>query len=561
MKKMAVSLGTRIFLSSLCVTVFTVGSFLNISLVFILIRSRENRAKISSVYLLCLSTSQILACLYEAPYYFISLSLKLPPPPQEQYRIACRISLFITYFIAAVKIFSLMFMSVDRYIAITFPFVYQRHATKHTATLAVAFVWVLPLAFTLPLLIISNWTSYEGKIGYACGLQYHNTGIVYTAIIGLIVIASPLIIMFVTNVKVFLTARQQQSRVNSERVRTEERSVWATTVGCQGGGPTQYSDLGNNPADDQSSLSCFRRVLSRASHLGTSEQNTAQPAAIFSYGSTNCRRSNPDVETYTEKERDGYTHKGGATANKSSTELRDVSGYTGFSVTDVPSKKTCLNQRTRTASRALKDGVLVSCRYQSQADDGLCASCTSAIDKAEKRGTEVDQRYTNFQDSPRSGNVDEAEISAVLPTPSEKGENPRGSSSSSLGKLAENSSTGDNDSSAPIELGGKSKSSFFNFFDKGKEGNSVSRMGREPRFSWNIVSSTLLLVLAFFITYVPFLITRLIITDESFKLSEEIVTYTAMLTTLGNIVNPCIVLGARHKLRTDFIDIVCCKRR
>ena len=564
---MVVSLGTRIFLSSVCVAIFTAGSFLNISLVFILTRTHENRVKISSVYLLCLSMSQILACLYEAPYYFLSLSFKLPPPPQEQYRMACRISLFITYFIAAVKIFSLTVMSVDRFIAITFPFAYQRHATKRTARFAVAFVWMLPLAFTLPMLIIDNWTSYEGKCGYACGFQYHNAGTFYTVIIGLIVITSPLIIMIFTNVKVFLTARQQQLRVNSERFKMEERSVWATTVGCQGGGPTQYSDLGNNPADNsnrnlangnQKSLSFFRRVFSRANHLKPSEQNIAKPAAIFSYGSKNCGRTNPDAQTCNARNPNRYAHIVGATANASSTGLRDVVDSIRFDVIGVPSSSIHFDQRKQTTLIVLKD---VCCGRCSQADDGLCASCTSAINKAEMRETEVGQCYENCQESACSGNIDEAEMSTVHPTSSEQSGNPCQSSASSLAKSAENNNTADKDFGIPIESGAKSKSSFFSFFDKGKERNLVPRMCHQSRFSWNIVSSTLLLVLAFFITYIPFLVTRLIITDESFRLSEEVVTYTAMLTTLGNLINPCIVLGARHTLRTDFIEIVCCCKR
>ena len=568
-KTMALSLETRIFLSSICVIVFAVGSFLNIALVFVLIRFRENRTRISSIYLLSLSMSQILACLYEAPYYSLSLSLTLPPRPQDRYRLACKISIFITYFLSAVKIFNLTIMSLDRYVAIIFPFTYERHATKRTAMLSIAFVWIFPLALTSPLLIISNWTDYEGRCGYACGLQFHKTAVVYTVIAGLLVIPGPLIIMMITNIRVFLAARQQQLRINNARFKMDRRSI-GETLQCHEGALTQYSELGKDPAADNSSPSlengnqgCFgilQRKLNTTSNSKIPRKSAEKHAASFSYVSTNFGKANAGGKTHDEaKSNANITEVPSETTNTSSTELRNKRDNIGYNADGGSGNNAEYNQQNEEARGTLRSGKSAYFCNCSNGDDAVCSSCKSSVDTV--KGEEPEEyHHTVSQETVCSPVITKSETSTVHPVQEVRSDKPLDSFAAALSASVENEAATDRGLDTSFRSK-RSKSSFLNFFEKRKERKSMNSLGSESSFSWNIASSTLLMVLAFFITYIPFLVTRFTITNDSPELSDEVVTYTALLTTLGNLINPGIVLSTRRKLKADFMRIVCCRQR
>ena len=94
--------------------------------------------------------------------------------------------------------------------------------------------------------------------------------------------------------------------------------------------------------------------------------------------------------------------------------------------------------------------------------------------------------------------------------------------------------------------------------DDGNTGRQNTRT-RPSRTSsdWEIALSTLALVIFYFISYLPFMITRLATLSSENSLSIEIVAYTTLLTTLDSAINPLIVLKTRREYRRILKKKIC----
>lgn len=78
-----------------------------------------------------------------------------------------------------------------------------------------------------------------------------------------------------------------------------------------------------------------------------------------------------------------------------------------------------------------------------------------------------------------------------------------------------------------------------------------SNRSRESRTSsdWEIALSTLSLVIFYFVSYLPFMVTRLMTLSSENSLSLQVVAYTTLLTTFDSAINPLIVLKTRREFR------------
>ena len=77
---------------------------------------------------------------------------------------------------------------------------------------------------------------------------------------------------------------------------------------------------------------------------------------------------------------------------------------------------------------------------------------------------------------------------------------------------------------------------------------------------WEVALSTLALVIFYFISYLPFLITRLVEANSKGTISIELVGYTTLLTTVGSSINPLIVFKTRKEYKR-ILKQKLCKRR
>ena len=562
-KKMVLSLGSIILLSSLCVALFTIGSFLNVALLFILIRSRQNMKMISSLYLVSLSIAQLIGGLYESPYYIISICVKLPPPPQEQYRLACRISIFTSYFISAVKILNLTVMSLDRFIAIIFPFAYGRIITKRTASFSVAFAWIFPLFVTLPLLAIYDWTNYEGGSGYVCGVQFQITGVIYTMMAGLLTITMPCLIMLITNVKVFLIARRQQRQITNERAKLGERSVGTIASQSHEIGLEQRTDFHTDglasqlSTCDQNSLCCFHCILRRNKYAKKSNRNMLQSAKSLNYDAGSYGKHNSSTIVSNQREPKERTRENEGTENIPSTEMYVLRSSASFSSISSSSSNVRCNQKHQADVGKFSDNTSVCAGHKLYGDDKV-----NAIRTVPSNGTNNSETEERLRDKESSKVACNCGV-AALADPSSYDEHSKDLGcvlAQPMSDSVENGRSANGDFDTPEKPSDTSRFSLSHLLERRRGKKSMSSTESDPSFSWSVVSSTLLLALAFCLTYMPFLITRFVESVTSINFSDEAVTYTAVLTTLGNLINPCIVLSTRRNLKSDFTRIVCRRR-
>ena len=216
---MSISLTERLIVAIYYCFIGVVGIFANVSLIIVLYRLKEYRNRPSTSYLYSILLASVLASVFQIPYFAHNVLANLPPPSQNAYNVECRISIFIAYSISTVKIFLLMALSIDRYIAVAYPYFYNKYTTRATTGIANTFFWLLPIPIITPLSALDNGCEYQGKIGSSCGVTWSLIDINYLVILLVVVYVIPCAVVAVTNVKVFIIARKQKRVIASETER------------------------------------------------------------------------------------------------------------------------------------------------------------------------------------------------------------------------------------------------------------------------------------------------------------------------------------------------------
>ena len=220
---MAVSFTERLLIAMYYCILGVTGLFASVTLMIVLYKHRDYRYRPSTCYLYSILLASVLACLYEIPYYVFSILANLPPPNAGSYDTECKISLFLTYSISTVKVFLLCALSLDRFIAIIYPYFYSKYATRMRIRIANILLWILPMLLVIPLSALDNASKYIGLIGVSCGVDW--TLIDKNYMIFLIVVAfiTPSTVVAITNIKVFLVARRQKRIIATEIERYDNR--------------------------------------------------------------------------------------------------------------------------------------------------------------------------------------------------------------------------------------------------------------------------------------------------------------------------------------------------
>ena len=213
---MSVSLAERVIFAIYFGFLVVFGLIANTGILIVLYRNKDYRKRASTYYLYSILISSILACVTEMPYYLLSVTARLPPPKGNAYEAQCKVAVFFTYSISAIKIYVLAGMSLDRFIAVLYPYLYDAHMTKFKAKMLNSFLWLAAIVITLPLSVKDGLSIYKGKIGASCGVDWQVISKAYFMCSLLISFIFPAVILVITNVKVFMVARKQNSQINNE---------------------------------------------------------------------------------------------------------------------------------------------------------------------------------------------------------------------------------------------------------------------------------------------------------------------------------------------------------
>eukprot|EP00794_Sanderia_malayensis_P008049 gene8049-8912_t len=425
---MAITLAETILMTSYYSIVGVFGLFSNIWILAAMCKSREYRDCVSAYYLFNILFVSILACIFEVPYYIAAIVEKWPGPStlvdKNKYVPLCQVSIFLFYTISTLKIYLLTAMSIDRFIAVLYPYVYKEKTTKTKVFLVILFVWLISFAITIPLPSTEGLITYLAMHGSFCGVVWSNADRSYVLLGGTLVAIFPPIVMLVTNLRVYKTARKQARLIHQANIR--------------------------------------------------------------------------------------YTHENG-TRNR-----RNKDRATVELATEVSQKQT--NRIDRCASTA----TTMQAREEMIVEDIETVRLESITQS--HAGTDKEN--------------DEHRLGNNVPVATDHHNNVARFGSKKEECFSQNTDQ------RKTDPGPRNKSC---------EGSFSSRTSS---LNWSIICSTLLLVLTFFVTWLPFIWSRIYETFSPIGLSEKVVLYTTASTLLDNVLNPVIMLATRKKLRTKCLRLL-----
>ena len=204
--------------------VLVVGLALNIAVLYVILASRIHRQIVSNIFLVVVLIADVLFCIFNAPYNLVSLTIELPPLNKDtvkKFDVECKASMFLVYSFSIAKILTLMLLSLDRFCALRWPFLYSKYSSKKLVLKLTAFVWLQAFATTLPATFKEGWVSYTGNAGSMCGFNWGTAKLPYVGTVMALDFVLPTIGLFVANIGVFVMARKQRKRAVKSRQQYE----------------------------------------------------------------------------------------------------------------------------------------------------------------------------------------------------------------------------------------------------------------------------------------------------------------------------------------------------
>ena len=204
-------------------SIFVVGTSGNLIVLISILFRREARKQQSNIFLASLSLTDLLTSTICGPYYLRSLYVTEFISKEGTKSWLCSTMMVTMYLLAIESILSLGLISLDRFFAIRKPFWYQRNVTQKSCLAVVCFSWIYGTIIVTPPVFKSGWIIYENFPGSPCGFQWQKANKVYLALSFAISFVLPAIAICITNALVFKTA-QEQNRKIKVHVRIKRKS-------------------------------------------------------------------------------------------------------------------------------------------------------------------------------------------------------------------------------------------------------------------------------------------------------------------------------------------------
>ena len=125
----------------------------------------------------------------------------------------CKVTIFSLSATGIVRIFAFTVMSVERFIAIAYPYFYAQHCSRRKIAIIAVIIWVHAILSTLPAVLVNGWIEYHATNEAVCQFTTSSDSIIYTAPLGIFNFAVPTVTVIVMNIRVFWTARRQLRRI------------------------------------------------------------------------------------------------------------------------------------------------------------------------------------------------------------------------------------------------------------------------------------------------------------------------------------------------------------
>ena len=312
----------KLSLSVFHISIFLIGCPGNLLVLIAFGLSKELRTRPSNTCLLLLTISDFLTTLFAPPYYSSGLMVKqFDRSKPESYLNLCKVAIFVLTTTGITRIFSFTLVSVDRFIAIVYPYYYAQHCTRMKICIVGVVIWVHAMLSTLPAVLVAGWLEYYGSNESICKFTSKQESIVYTAPMVIFNFTIPTLAVLIMNIRVFWIARGKLRKVFDEKkqfcqhcVHGNEMSVNDPATICEMRQPDPRHVVNVFPEDHlQDSQRCNQTLLSRIEEniRHTSNRSTSIGLA------RDLSQNNKMVELTVVESRRGLRHERGITPERS----------------------------------------------------------------------------------------------------------------------------------------------------------------------------------------------------------------------------------------------------
>ena len=209
---------TRVIIILCHSVVFLAGLSGNICLFMVTFASKNTRKSLPIYLIGNLAVADFLVCLVVPPYSIVGLSMANPPVLRLESDTICKGYIFLSYVFGFVRILLLAVISLERFIAIVYPFFYNKHDISSwkcsRLVVMVGGPWIQAIVTTLPAMFITGLAKYKGDSESLCELSWHSSTMAYIIPVFILNFFLPSVVIFFTNVKVYAAARNQKKRIS-----------------------------------------------------------------------------------------------------------------------------------------------------------------------------------------------------------------------------------------------------------------------------------------------------------------------------------------------------------
>eukprot|EP00794_Sanderia_malayensis_P007884 gene7884-8736_t len=179
--------------------------------------SREFRRRPSTSCLIMLTIADLITCVSAIPYYTTGLLLNnFDMTHIQRYTDICKVTIFIITTAGIVRILAFTAMSVDRFVAIAYPFWYSNSSSRFRVLILAIVISIYAGLSALPAVLVDGWLVYNAENEALCRFTSPPNSIVYTAPMVVVNFTLPTLAVIVMNCRVYKIAVKQLRRVATE---------------------------------------------------------------------------------------------------------------------------------------------------------------------------------------------------------------------------------------------------------------------------------------------------------------------------------------------------------
>ena len=464
----------------------------NACLLYAILSKKKHRKAVSNTYLVTLAITDLLASIIIAPYNLLSLNLpEYSASLAEKYSDPCKAGNFFVYAIGINRILALTLMSLDRYFAILHPFLYQRFINHRRAVAMNLFIAAQSCVTNLPMALIPGWTNYDGKPGAPCGFLWDGK-LLYLVPYAVLNFCIPLTVLVFSNTKVFVVARKQRRQILSMQ-RREQCSKKGGAFGIPSSVTHFPATAVESPEENKVDLpqnSCYLDAKSTQKSLN-------MPHAESKFASKNPEKIPEAI----------------------------VSGNSSFPI----------------ANDLVKKGDILEGGFQTANETETEPRKLGDVSEIKHRTSLLLHSQNLFSSSVENGGSRNFANSSIVC--------PSAAPTTCHLKEIKESKIENNVTDMCINFDKDEKQNLSNVQDNANE--KVGKTQKPMMHAQDIIItfSTIVIVIIFFTSWLPFAISRIIFVLDRRLFSWHTVVWTATLTLVSAAGNPLIVLGTRRDLR------------